>query len=672
MPKSSDPAKQAEKLRAALHHHNYRYYVRDDPEISDAEYDRLMRELIELETAHPELVTPDSPTRRVGAPPLERFGTAAHTIPMLSLDNAFDPAEIKEFDRRVRKLLQTKGPVLYTAEPKLDGLAVEMVYENGVLASAATRGDGFTGELITENVRTIGSVPLKLLGADPPAYLEVRGEVFMEADAFRELNRRRAQKGESPFANPRNAAAGSLRQLDSRITAQRPLEIFCYGVGEADLSVNSHWDLLKSLEKLGFRINPLVRGRIRLEQVLDFYQELAGMRRDLSYDIDGLVIKVDDRASQQQLGAKSRSPRWAIAFKFAAIQETTRIRDIEAQVGRTGALTPVAHLEPVEVGGVTVSRATLHNPDEIARKDIRIGDTVLVQRAGEVIPEVVKAIESARTGQERRFEMPDHCPVCGAPVSRPPGEAISRCVNVACPAQVKARIRHFASKGAFDIEGMGRKLVDQMVDKQILSSYDQIFSLDSETVEGLERMGKKSAQNLIAAIENSKTPSFARFLYALGIRHVGENTAHLLAQRFKDLDGLMNSSIKALEAIDGIGPEMASSIHDFFAEEKNRATIARILENGVVIQYDKRPADQAADFPLAGKKLVLTGSLSQMTRSQAKKAIETAGGKVSGSVSRQTDYVVAGADPGSKRDQAIKLGVPVIDEQTLNQWLARD
>ncbi len=671
MSKSSDPAKQAEKLRAALHHHNYRYYVLDDPEISDAEYDRMMRQLIELETAHPELLTPDSPTQRVGAPPLERFGTAEHTLPMLSLDNAFDPAEIEEFDRRVRKLLETDGPVLYTAEPKLDGLAVEMGYENGVLVSATTRGDGFTGELITENVRTIGAVPLKLRGEDIPAYLEVRGEVFMAADAFRALNRRRTEKGVSAFANPRNAAAGSLRQLDSRITAQRPLDIFCYGVGQADLSIDSHWELLKALEKLGFRINPLVRGQISLEQALDFYQALAEMRKDLSYDIDGLVIKVDDRAAQQRLGAKSRSPRWAIAFKFAAIQETTRIRDIEAQVGRTGALTPVAHLEPVQVGGVTVSRATLHNQDEIDRKDIRIGDTVLVQRAGEVIPEVVKAIESARTGHERRFEMPDHCPVCGAPVSRPPGEAISRCVNVRCPAQVKARIRHFASKGAFDIDGMGAKLVDQMVDKGILSSYDQIFSLDQATVEGLERMGKKSAQNLIAAIENSKTISFARFLYALGIRHVGENTAHILAENFKDLNALMNSSIKALAAINGIGPEMAQSIHAFFAEERNQATIAQILKRGVAIQYDKRPADQAADSPLAGKKLVLTGSLSQMTRSEAKKAIEAAGAKVTGSVSHKTDYVVAGADPGSKLDQAQKLGIPVVDEPTLIQWLAR-
>ena len=653
----------AAELRASLHRHNYLYYVLDEPEISDAEYDRLMQELISLETACPELVEPDSPTQRVGAFPLEKFETVAHTIPMLSLENAFDKDEVLAFDQRVRRFLRTDSPLLYTAEPKMDGVAVELVYENGRLEEASTRGDGYTGELITLNIRTINTVPLALLDSVSvtiPARLEVRGEVFIPVEAFKQLNKERLEKDEPAFANPRNAAAGSLRQLDSRITATRPLDIFCYGVGMVtDLEFSSHWDILQSLKALGFRVNPDIKPRATINDILVYYEDLLNRRHGLPYEMDGVVLKVDDLALQKRLGEKSRSPRWALAYKFPATQETTRVVKIDVQVGRTGALTPVAHLEPVLVGGVTVSRATLHNEDEVKKKDIRMGDTVLIQRAGDVIPEVVKVIATKRTGIEQPFRMPATCPVCGAKVVRLQQEAVSRCVNANCPAQLKESIKHFASKGAFDIDSLGDKLVGQLVDKGLARSYSDLFFLDRATAAGLQRMGKKSAQNLMDAMEKSKHISLARFVYALGIRHVGEHTAYVLAGTFKTLKALMAASTDELKTVKEIGPQVSESVRAFFDNPENQRNIERILKAGVTIEIEAAAKNET----LAGKSFVLTGALDSMTRSEAKTRIEALGGKVSSSVSRNASYVVAGKDPGSKFDKAKQLGVEILDEK---------
>ncbi len=664
MPATIDPGiiAKIEDLRKTLHHHNYRYYVLDDPEISDSEYDRLMQELIRLETTYPDLVSPDSPSARVGAPPLAKFDQIAHTLPMLSLDNGFADEDILEFDKRVQRYLNLQSEILYTAEPKMDGVAVELVYEDGKLLAASTRGDGVTGELITANVKTIGAVPI-LMRADRssvvPPLLEVRGEVYIGIEAFKNWNAERMDQDQPSFANPRNAAAGSLRQLNSKITASRPLEIFFYGVGVVeDYVFESHWELLQALKKWGFRINPLIRPRISIKDVLKYHRELSQQRHQLPYDIDGMVIKVDSLSLQQQLGATTRSPRWAVAYKFQAIQETTILENIEIQVGRTGVLTPVAHLKPVNVAGVTVSRATLHNEDEIEKKDVRIGDTVLVQRAGDVIPEVVKVILSKRTGAEKKFSMPDRCPVCSAAVARIEGEAATRCINSSCSAQVKERIKHFASKGAFDIDGLGAKLVDQLVEKGLLTSFADLFKLDKETLAGLERMGDKSGENLILAIEASKKISFARFLYALGIRHAGEHVAALLADQFESLEDLTSCPQQDLTDIDGVGPVVAESIANYFQQEKNLGTIQSILDSGVQIVFEakRKPAK------FGGKMFVLTGTLDGMTRRQAKDMITAAGGKVSGSVSRNTDFVVAGDSPGSKLKRAKDLGLAVIDE----------
>ena len=664
MPQTISPQiiQKVNDLRKALHRHNFRYYVIDDPEISDAEYDRMMQELKRLEADYPQLASPDSPTARVGAPPLEKFETASHTIPMLSLDNAFNDEDILEFDRRVRRNLNTRDEVLYTAEPKMDGVAVELIYENGKLVTATTRGDGLTGEVITRNVKTIQTVPL-VMQADGltalPSRLEVRGEVFIGVEAFRKFNQERIDQELPPFANPRNAAAGSLRQLDSKVTAARPLEIFCYGVGlVADHEFEAHSELLATLTRWGFRINPLIRTAVTIETVLRFYRELDERRHKLPYDIDGVVVKVDRIAWQQHLGATSRSPRWAIAYKFKAIQETTTLEAIEVQVGRTGVLTPVAHLKPVNIGGVTVSRATLHNEDEIRKKDVRIGDQVLVQRAGDVIPEVVKVITAKRKGDGTRFKMPDQCPVCGSRVVRIAGEAATRCINSSCSAQIKERMKHFASKGAFDIDGLGTKLVDQLVDKKLLFSFADIFKLDENAVGELERMGSKSAANLIDAIESSKSVTFARFLFALGIRHVGEHVAALLADHFNSLDALMDCPREELESIDGIGPIVADSISNFFNQESNRQIIKRLLQSGVKI----KTAARIKTGRLNERVFVLTGTMQDFTRAQAKALLEAAGGKVSGTVSRRTDYVVAGDSPGSKLTKARELGVTIIDE----------
>jgi DNA ligase (NAD+) len=654
--------KKVNQLRETLHHHNHRYYVLDDPEISDVEYDRLLHELIRLEQNYPQLASADSPSVRVGAPPLTSFDACTHSLAMLSLDNAFSDDDIMEFDRRVKRQLGSGDEILYTAEPKLDGLAVELVYENGTLTAASTRGDGITGELVTANVRTIGSVPLLMQKGnrkEMPSRLEVRGEVFIGIEDFKKLNRERVAQDLAPFANPRNAAAGSLRQLDSKITAARPLDIFLYGVGlVAGIEFESHWDLLQSLKAWGFKINPLIRPRIAVAEVLRFYRRLSEERHQLPYDIDGMVMKVDSLRLQQKLGTTTRSPRWAIAYKFEALQETTVLENIEVQVGRTGVLTPVAHLKPVKVGGVMVSRATLHNEDEIEKKDIRIGDTVLVQRAGDVIPEVVKVIDSKRCGEEKKFSMPVNCPVCGSPVIRMAGEAATRCTNASCSAQLKERIKHFASKGAFDIDGLGDKLVDQLVARGLVSSFADLFNLTVETLAGLDRMGTKSAENLITAIAASKKINFARFLNALGIRHVGEHVAVLLADQYGNWEQLAAGSEEKLTAIEGIGPIVAGSIVNFFKQDKNLDTIRRLIQSGIQIEFTAPVAKKR----LAGRTFVLTGALTTMTRQQAKEMIAAAGGKVSGSVSRNTDYIVVGEAPGSKLAKAKELGVAVIDE----------
>ncbi len=664
--------KKVENLREALHRHNYRYYVLDDPEISDSEYDRMMLELIKLETDYPDLSSPDSPTLRVGAPPLDKFETVEHSIPMLSLDNGFKDSDIIEFDLRIKRNLDTDSDIIYTAEPKLDGVAIELVYENGRLVTASTRGDGFNGELITSNARTIRSVPMVLENKEDkniPSHLEVRGEVFIRKEGFKRLNDERLQQNLPPFANPRNAAAGSLRQLDSRITANRPLEIFFYGIGiVSDFDMESHGDTLYALQALGFRVNPHIRSKITITEVLEYYRELTEKRHLLPYDIDGVVIKVDGIGLQQILGATSRSPRWAIAYKFKALQETTRITHIEVQVGRTGVLTPVARLVPVNIGGARVSRATLHNEDEIKRKDIRIGDTVLVQRAGDVIPEVVKVIDSKRTGQEIRFKMPQNCPVCNSSVVRAEDESALRCINTTCSAQVKERIKHFASKGAFDIDGLGDKLAEQLVDKGLLFSYADIFRLNEDTLKNLERMGEKSAANIVDAITKSKQITLARFIYSLGIRHVGEHVAGILATTFGSLEKLIRATRDDLTAIQGVGPVVAESIADFFKQDENRNAVNDIVAGGVrVLGETTRKQGR-----LEGKVFVLTGTLETLTRGQAKKIIETAGGKVTGSVSRNTDYLVAGTSPGSKLKRANDLGVDIIDEKTLRRLTIED
>lgn len=661
--------RRVEALRQAIHYHNHRYHVLDDPEISDAEFDRMMQELIDLETAYPALADPGSPTARVGAPPLSKFTTVRHSVPMLSLDNAFNDADVIEFDARVKRLLDIPDEVLYVTEPKMDGVAVELVYEDSRLVMASTRGDGITGEVITENARTIRSLPLILSdrsSGDIPRRIEVRGEVFIDVGGFQQLNTERAAEGLPVFANPRNAAAGSLRQLDSQVTARRPLKFFVYGIGNVDgLRVSSHGELLLALKQLGFPVNPLVRNGLRLKAVLNRFHELERIRHELPYAIDGMVIKVDRIEFQQRLGDKARAPRWAIAYKFAAVQETTKVLDIDIQVGRTGALTPVARLEPVAIGGVTVSNATLHNEDEVRRKDVRIGDTVLVQRAGDVIPEVVKVIASLRTGNELPFDMPRTCPICGAEAKRIPGEAVTRCINVNCPAQIKGKVRHFAAKGAFDIDGLGSKLIHQLVDRQLIRSYADIFHLDEAVLSQLDRMGPKSAGNLVKAIQASRRLPLSRFLYALGIRHVGENTAEILARQFKTLDRLTAASTEELARIDGIGLEIAGAVRHFFDQKENQEAVQRLLKSGVSLIM----TDDPASGRLVGKTFVLTGTLASMTRIEAKARIEAAGGRVAGTISRQTDYLVVGSNPGSKLAKAKTLGIEIIDESDLQNLL---
>ena len=658
--------KQAKRLQKELTEHSYRYHVLDDPVVSDVEYDMMLKQLIEIEDKFPQFSTSDSPTKRVGAPALDSFDQAIHSIPMLSLDNAFIDQDILDFHKRVVKKLNQED-ILYTVEPKLDGVAVELKYENGLLLQATTRGDGVTGEVITQNVRTIRSVPLKLYEGKlkAPSLLEVRGEVIIMRPDFDGLNLRRLEQGESIFANPRNAAAGSLRQLDSKITATRPLDIFVYGTGLVQgISFQSQSQMLDVLKDYGFPVNPNIRRCITIDKVLKFYKELAALRDSLAYEIDGMVIKVDDIGSQHQLGEKIKSPRWAIAYKFPAMQKMTTINDIIVQVGRTGTLTPVAMLEPVNIGGAMVSRATLHNEDEIKRKDIRIGDRALVMRAGDVIPKVVKIIESQRKGTEVAFEMPALCPVCQSKIEKVKLDKsiINKCVNASCQAQLKERIRHFVSKKAFDIDGLGKKIVVQLVDEGMIRSFADVFLLEKDKLADLDRMAEKSADNLVGSIEKSKKISLRRFVYALGIDHTGENAAKLISERFSTLKDIMATSQQVLEEINGIGPETASAVCKFFLNLENKAIIKEIINCDVIIENDQFVLPESRDNPFNNKRIVLTGTLSTMTRSEAKKNLEKCGADITSSVSSKTDFLIAGEKAGSKLEKAQKLGIEILDE----------
>ncbi len=665
---NNDIEQKIKKLRDEIHFHNYRYYILDDPEISDAEYDRLMRELQSLEQKYPELITPDSPTQRVGATPLAAFETVAHTLPMLSLDNGFDEAEIREFDSRIRKLLPQREKIEYVLEPKFDGLAVELVYEAGRFTVGSTRGDGMTGENITQNLKTIKTVPLRLIDRKLPIpeRLEVRGEVVFPIQAFEALNKQREQSGEPLFANPRNAAAGSLRQLDPKITASRSLDVFFHSIGQVvGQAFDSHWQFLDSISAWGLRSTPERRLCQNLEEIFQFYRELEEKREQLPYEIDGLVIKVNSIAQREAIGIKSRSPRWAIAYKFPARQEITQILDIKAQVGRTGTLTPVAIMKPVQIGGVEVSRATLHNQDEIDKKDVRIGDWVVIQRAGDVIPEVVKVIETRRTGTEKKYQLPNSCPVCSSHVVRLPGEAAHRCQNLSCPAQLKQQIGHFASRGAMDIEGLGDKLIDQLVEKGLVKDTADLYFLTKGQWTNLERMADKSAQNIIDALEKSKNISLDRFIYSLGIRFVGEHTASLLADHFKTLSNLKKTTYDELLTIYEIGPQSAQSIIQFFNEPKNLNTIDRLLKAGISIQQK----EQAVSDKLADKTFVFTGTLESLSRDEAERLVESLGGRAASSVSKKTNYVVVGTDPGSKATKARELGVTILSEEEFKRLL---
>ncbi len=670
--------RRAEALRKEIDEHNYRYYVLDDPSVDDAVYDALMRELVEIEAAHPTLQTPDSPTQRVGAEPSSAFAEVAHEVPMLSLANAFSEQEVKDFDRRVRERLELTaddGPVVYTAEPKLDGLAVSLLYEDGEFRRAATRGDGTTGEDVTHNVRTLRSVPLKLRGRDYPKRFEVRGEVYMTREGFASLNERIGAAGGKTFVNPRNAAAGSLRQLDAAVTRSRPLLLFCFAVGAVEGKIpDSQYDMLMALKSWGLRVNPEAKRVEGAEGCLAYHERMLARRETLDYEIDGVVYKVDAKASRDRLGTVSRAPRWAIAHKFAAEERPTVVENVEFQVGRTGALTPVARLKPVFVGGVTVSNATLHNMDELRRKDVRVGDTVIVRRAGDVIPEVVSVVTSKRPRGAREVEAPDHCPVCGSGVVRPEGEAVLRCSGgLYCPAQRMQAIRHFASRRAMDITGLGDKLVAQLVDGGLVESPADIYTLDAEALVGLERMGEKSATALLENIEASKHPTLARFLHALGIREVGESTAAALANYFGTLEAIMGASAETLQQTPDVGPVVAEYVTGFFAEERNRDVIGRLRESGV----DPKPVEnpliegRAGELPLEGKTFVLTGTLESLTRDEAKAIIESCGGKVSGSVSGKTDYVVVGENAGSKLAKAEQLGIEMLDEAAFTKLLER-
>ena len=666
-----DIRNRVDSLRREINRHNYLYHVMDQPEISDAEYDRLLRELIELEQQYPRLITPDSPTQRVGAEPQAQFGTHEHRQQMLSLSNAFSEDELRAFDARVRRFLDLpeSESIEYVAEPKIDGLAVSLTYVNGLFTVGATRGDGVRGENITANLRTIKSLPLNLNHAlemdefPMPSFVEVRGEVYLEHQEFSRINDERAVNGEPTFANPRNAAAGSVRQLDPSVTAKRNLNLFTYAIGEIEgVSLASQYDLLKALRDWRFRTNPEIRLCSGIDGVWEFVSEFEGKRESLHYDVDGVVVKVNSREYEDRLGSVARSPRWAIAFKFAPTQAITVVRDMFVSVGRTGALTPVVCMEPVEVGGVTVSRATMHNEDEVRRKDVRIGDTVVIQRAGDVIPEVVEVVKGKRDGSEMEFVMPGKCPVCGADTERLPGEAVTRCVGIACSAQLRERMWHFASRSAMDIEHVGPQLVEQLLEKGLISDPADLYSLTLEQLTSLDRMGVKSAQNVLDAIQRSKDTSLARLIFAMGIRHVGERTAEVLAAHFRSLEAIGRASVEELSAVSDVGPVVAESIHKFFQQDETKMVLGKLREAGVKPREIAVPA-AAVQGPLAGKKFVFTGELQTLTRGEAEAKARALGASAASSVSKNTDYVVAGEKAGSKLAKARELGVTVLTEE---------
>ncbi|MGC3872796.1 NAD-dependent DNA ligase LigA [Halomonas sp. GXIMD04776] len=670
-PKTAELHDEVARLRAELDEANYRYYVLDDPTLTDEDYDRRLRRLQELESQHPDLVTPDSPTQRVGAAPAEGFPEVQHAVPMLSLDNAFNEEEIAAFVKRVNERLERNDDDLaFCCEPKLDGLAVSLVYEQGVLISGATRGDGRTGEGITSNLRTLRSIPLKLRGDSIPQLIEVRGEVYMRHSGFETLNARAREEGSKVFANPRNAAAGSLRQLDPRITAQRPLEFCAYQVARIDDDevAMAHSAYMARLREFGFRTHPelaLVEGSAAL---LEYCRRLGEKRDHLDYDIDGAVIKVDDLRLQRELGFVARAPRWAIAYKFPAQEQTTRLKDVEFQVGRTGAITPVARLEPVTVAGALVSNATLHNQDEIARLGVMIGDRVVIRRAGDVIPQVVRVMEDERPDDARVIEFPMHCPVCGSEVERVEGEAVVRCpAGLFCAAQRKEAIKHFASRRALDIDGLGTKLIDQLVEREWVKTPAGLFHLGAEELAELPRLGKKSADNLIAALEKSRHTTLPRFIYALGIREVGEATAGNLARHFGTLEALMRAELVDLEAVEDVGPVVAAHVYNFFQEQHNRETVDQLIDAGV--QWEETEVSVRPQ-PLIGQTWVLTGTLESMTRDEGRARLQALGAKVSGSVSKRTAGVVAGPGAGSKLAKAEELNVEVLDEEAFLTRLA--
>jgi len=661
---SNSAKKKIEELREKIRYHNYRYYVLNDPIISDAEYDQLMKELTEMEKKYPQYITSSSPTQRVGVEPVSEFTTVKHITPMLSLSNAFSDEELIAFDQRIKKIVPQQK-IEYVVELKIDGLAIALVYENGIFIRGATRGDGIIGENITSNLKTIKTIPLKLFGDDLPSHLEIYGEVYMKKSDFKKLNEERMKNEEYLFANPRNAAAGSVRQLDPRLTARRPLDTFIYRAAFPNgYKLKNHMEVLNYLRKIGFKINPFIKLCADIKEAINYCQEWIEKREDLDYEIDGMVIKVNSLRLREELGSTTRSPRWAIAYKFPAQQITTKVRNIIVQVGRTGALTPVALLDPVKISGSVVQRATLHNEDEIRRKDVKIGDTVLVQKAGEVIPEVVKVIKEKRTGKEKKFTMPSKCPVCGAKVFRLEGEVASRCYSLTCPAQIKERIRHFASRDAMDIEGLGPAIIDQLVENGLIKNVSDLYFLKRDDLISLERMAEKSADNLMNAIEKSKNRSFANLIYGLGIRYVGVHTSEVITRYFPTLDKLRKINLEELIEINEIGPKIAESIVLFFKEKENLDIIGRLRSAGLNFGQEEEKREKGKEVQiLSGKQFVLTGTLKDFTRSQAKEIISELGGRVTSTVSKKTDYVIAGEDPGSKYQKAQELGVTIINEE---------
>ena len=652
------------ELRRQIEYHNRQYYQLDRPEITDAEYDALFRELVELEGQYPELVTPHSPTQRVGGPPSEGFAKVTHRIPMLSLNNAFDREEVREFDRRVHRALGATTPVAYVTELKIDGLAISILYEDGKYKVGATRGDGYVGEDVTGNVKTIPSVPLSVrVPAEFPRAFEVRGEVYMPRRSFQRLNAELAAQGRPVFANPRNAAAGAVRQLDPRITASRRLDTFIYALDPVG-GARTQTQILGRLGEIGFHVNPHFRRHATIEDVLAFLDEWEAKRHELDYETDGIVIKVDDLGQQAELGFVSRSPRWALAFKFPPEQAETVVADIKVYVGRTGAITPVAWLEPIVVGGTTVSRATLHNEDEVARKDVRRGDHVIIQRAGDVIPEVVRVIREKRPESSHPWQMPNECPECQTALVREPGEAVTRCINPVCPAQIREHLRHFVSRSAMNIEGFGYATLDQLIDRGMVRDPAELYKLTKDQLLSLEGFADKSAQNLLDGIEASKNPTLARFLFALGVRHVGDHMATVLAGHFGSIERLQDASVDDLTAVGGVGPTVAEAVHEYFKRPESRSLISRLLGAGIKIQAPAR-----GEGPLAGKTFVLTGSLKAMTRGEAEDRIRALGGVPSSTVSRKTDYVVAGEEPGSKLDRAERLKITILDEEAFLKLL---